>query len=169
LREKKRKKPKGFGKVTIIAGVIIIALAIFYFYTADQAKTRGFTFGNELKNIQDELKATQNTFESKVSMWKKGELDKEEFLEFSNEHIDKMEQISFNYDKLSVPESFVESVKLFKLSTDTQIESDKHLIKWIENDDESERIRSDSILQESFEYEMAALSLYNAAKKVSSP
>ena len=55
------------------------------------------------------------------------------------------------------------------MSTDSQLESDKHLIKWIEFDDKAEKIRSEELLQQSFEYEMAALSLFDEAKAQKKP
>src|SRR3970282_1966250 len=129
--KKKSKKDKGFRKYAIImTAVLIIGLAVFYSYSADQAKLRGYEFGNNLQMIQDDLKKLQTEFESKVTMWKENELNREEFL----------------------------------VSAQTQLESDKQLVEWIKTGDDSARVRSDSLLQESFEYEMAALASYNLAK-----
>jgi len=149
--------------------IVIIGLVIFYSYTADQAKIRGFSFGNNLQKIQDDLKQIQTTFESKVTMWKEGDFTTEEISEFSQQHFADMEDLILRYDTLSTPDVFVTSVKLFKLSTETQIQSDRELIKWIQNGDESAKIHSDSLIQESFEYEMAALSSYNSAKGQGNP
>lgn len=162
---KQRAKKRGVGiYAAIVIGVIIVGLAIFYTYTADQAKIRGFTFGNNLQMIQDDLKQLQTEFEAKVSMLKENSITKEEFLEYSENHFAKMEELILRYDKLSTPDAFVTSVDLFKLSTETQLESDRHLVQWIKTGDESEKVRSDALIQESFEYEMAALASYNNAK-----
>ena len=68
---KKPKKNKGFGKLASIGIlVILIGIAIYYFYSAEQGQMRGLQFGNELQTIQEELKAEQAEFYSKVSMWK---------------------------------------------------------------------------------------------------
>src|SRR3989344_1943706 len=153
--KQKSKKDKGFRKYAIIiAAVLIIGLTVFYSYSADQAKLRGYEFGNNL----------QIDFESKVTMWKEKDLSKEEFLIYAQTHFQQMEDLILRYDKLSTPDSFVSSVKLFKLSTQTQLESDKQLVEWIKTGDDSAKVRSDSLLQESFEYEMAALASYNLAK-----
>ena len=163
--KQKSKKDKGFRKYAIIiAAVLIIGLTVFYSYSADQAKLRGYEFGNNLQIIQDELKKLQIDFESKVTMWKENDLSKEEFLVYAQTHFQQMEELILLYDKLSTPDSFVRSVKLFKLSTQTQLESDKQLVEWIKTGDDSAKVRSDSLLQESFEYEMAALASYNLAK-----
>ena len=69
------------------------------------------------------------------------------------------------YADLQIPDTFSGAVKLLKLSTESQLESDIHLINWIEFGDESEKIRSDELLQQSFEYELAALTSFNEAKK----
>jgi len=50
------------------------------------------------------------------------------------------------------------------MSTQKQLESDKLLIEWIRTNDTSNKIRSDLILQESFENEIAALDSFNKAK-----
>ena len=76
----------------------------------------------------------------------------------------KMEKLILRYDLLTPPDSFATSVELFKLSTHSQIESDKSLIEWVKTGDENAKIRSDDLFQESFEYEMAALTKFNGAK-----
>ena len=98
-------------------------------------------------------------------MWKEDSITTEEMLNFSQNHIKNMNAIILEYDKLRIPDSFSGAVKLFKLSTESQLESDIHLINWIVTGDESEKIRSDELLQQSFEYELAALTSFNEAKK----
>lgn len=159
-----RKKTKQNIILGSIAAIILI-IAVGYFYSVDQAKIRGFTFGNELQQIQEDLKKLQIDFDSQIKMWKDGEVSKEDILQYSKDHISQMEGLYQRYDELSVPVPFISSVELFKLSTELQIQSDKEFILWIDTDDESHRIRSDKLLQESFEYEVAALGKFNAVKK----
>ena len=47
-----RKKKNSSKFLAIAITVIIIGIAIYYFYSADQAKIRGFTFGNEIQALQ---------------------------------------------------------------------------------------------------------------------
>ncbi|TBR25805.1 MAG: hypothetical protein EPO63_01250 [Candidatus Nitrosotenuis sp.] len=162
------KKPKKKdSKVTYAAigvGILVVALAIFYYYSADQAVNRGTAFGNSLKNIQDDLKQTQTEFYSKKKMLEENSITKEEFLKYTDTHIQNVENVLKRYDELLPPQSFSASLKLFKLSTQKQLESDKLLIEWIRTNDTSNKIRSDLILQESFENEIAALDSFNKAK-----
>jgi hypothetical protein len=162
------KKPKKKdGKVTyaaIIVGILVVAFAIFYYYSEDQAVNRGTEFGNSLKNIQDDLKQTQTEFYSKKSMLDENTITKEEFLRYTDTHIQNIENVLKRYDELLPPQSFSASLKLFKLSTQKQLESDRLLIEWIRTNDTSNKIRSDLILQESFENEIAALDSFNKAK-----
>ena len=164
-RKKKRSTTLGIIAIT----TFIIGLSIFYFYSAEQSKIRGFDFGNQIQDIQNELKSEQNTFYSKINMFDEGEISKKEFLLYSEEHLVKMNRILEQYDGLMPPDAFVSSVKLFKMSTNSQLESDTHMIKWIENNDQGEKIRSEELLQQSFEYEMAALSLFDEAKGQKKP
>ena len=167
---KQRKKNKRSRTLGIIAiTTFIIGLSIFYFYSADQSKIRGFDFGNEIQDIQNELKDTTGMFYSNIDMLKEDSITKEEFLTYGELHIKKMEQILEKYDMLLPPDAFVSSVKLFKMSTDSQLKSDKHLIKSVQYDDYSEKIRAEELLQQSFEYEMAALSLFEEAKMQKKP
>jgi len=115
------------------------------------------------------LKSEQSDFYSKVSMWKEESISKDQILEYADIHILKMGNIIAKYSNLQMPDAFSGSVKLFKLSTETQLESDQYLISWIKNDDESEKIRADELLQASFEYEMAALSSFEKAKNNPNP
>jgi hypothetical protein len=162
---KKTKKSKGSKKrFTVLIAIILIGITIFYFYSAEQGKIRGYNFGNDLQIIQEELKNEQLSFYSNVRMWEENSITKNEILKLSEIHIKNMNGIISKYDTLQIPDTFSGAVKIFKLSTESQLESDIHLINWIEFGDESEKIRSNEILQQSFEYELAGLTSYNNAK-----
>ena len=163
-----KKKKKQNIAISII-GVTIIGLVIAYNYSAEQTKIKGFTFGKELEQIQEDLKKLQTNFSSKVVSWKEEEITTNEILAHSVDHVIKMEQLISRYDALLPPEPFTSSVELFKLSAETQLASDKEFIQWIESGDESNSIRSDALLQESFEYEMAALAKFNEVKRGNIP
>ena len=167
--KKTRKKRKSTTIGIIGISIFIIGLSIFYFYSNEQAKIRGFDFGNEIQDLQNELKDSTSLFYSKLEMLDEDSISKKEFLIYADQHIIKMNRIVEKYDELLPPDSFVSSIKLFKMSTNSQLESDKHLIRWIEYGDEAEKIRSEELLQQSFEYEMAALSLFDEAKMQKTP
>ncbi len=163
---RKPKKNKGIGKFASVGIlVILIGLVVYYFYSAEQGQMRGLEFGNELQRIQEELKAEQAEFYSKVSMWEEKSISNEEILQISDIHIIRMNEIIAKYSDLQIPDTFSGAVKLFRLSTESQLESDIHLINWIESGDQGEKIRSDELLQQSFEYELAGLTSFNDAKK----
>ncbi len=151
----------------IILGIIAvgaIGLVIAYYYSAEQTRIKGFTFGNNLQRIQEDLKKIQTDFQSEITVLEEGEISKDEFLSYSEMHILKMDELVSRYDVLDPPQIFSSSVELFKLSTQSQLESDKEIILWIQSGDLDAKIRSDSLLEESFGYEMAALAKFNAAK-----
>jgi hypothetical protein len=147
-----------------IIAIVVIGLVIGYYYSADQTRIKGFTFGNNLQRIQEDLKKIQIDFQSEITVWEDGDISKDEFLEYSDAHISKMEELVSRYDILDPPEVFSSSVELFKLSTQSQLESDKEIIRWIQSGDIDAKIRSDSLMEESFGYEMAALAKFNAVK-----
>ena len=152
------KKSSGTKKISIsIIGLLLILATIYYFYSTEQAQIRGLNFGIELESIQDELKTEQSDFYSKISMWEEDTISKDQILDYADSHIMKMNKIISKYSDLQMPDVFSGSVKLFKLSTETQLESDQYLIKWIKNGDNSDKIRANELLQASFEYEMGAL------------
>ena len=153
----------------ISVGVIIIALSIFFVYSSDQAKERGKAFGKAVEFVQDDLRKLTHSFDSKVSMFKQGDISKGEFLEFAERHEHEMEKIIFRYNDLQIPQPFVSAIELFKLSAETQLESDKYMIEWVRTGDDTAHIRSDSLLQQSFEYEMAALSKFKLAQGQTNP
>ena len=153
----------------ISVGVIIVALSIFFIYSSDQAKERGKSFGKAIEFVQDDLRKLTHSFDSKVSMFKQGDISKGKFLEFAEKHEHEMEKIIFRYNDLQIPQPFVSAVALFKLSAETQLESDKYMIEWVRTGDDTSHIRSDSLLQQSFEYEMAALSEFKLAQGQTNP
>ena len=150
----------------IIASIVIIIIGAIagYNYSVDQTKQKGLRFGNELQQIQEEVKQLQTEFNSKIIQWKEGDLNQQELSEYSKTHVEKLQNVILKYDDLIPPKQFVPSVELFKLSAQTQLDSDKEFIEWIKTSDDSHKIRSDSLIQESFEYEMTALGEFNAAK-----
>ena len=147
-----------------IIAIVVIGLVIVYYYSAEQTRIKGFTFGNNLQRIQEDLKKIQTDFQSEITIWEDGDISKDEFSEYSDAHISKMEELVSRYDALDPPEVFSSSVELFKLSTKSQLESDKEIIRWIQSGDIDAKIRSDSLMEESFGYEMAALTKFNEVK-----
>ncbi|GBL42111.1 hypothetical protein LBMAG54_06910 [Nitrosopumilaceae archaeon] len=158
------KKSKKQNIIIASVAIIIIGAIAGYNYSVDQTKQKGLRFGNELQQIQEDVKQLQTEFNSKVIQWKEGDLSQEELSEYSKTHIEKLQNVILKYDGLIPPKQFTPSVELFKLSTQTQLDSDKEFIEWIKTNDTSHKIRSDSLIQESFEYEMTALGEFNAAK-----
>lgn len=158
------KKSKKQNIIIASIAIIIIGAIAGYNYSVDQTKQKGLRFGNELQQIQEEVKQLQTEFNSKVIQWKEEDLSQQELSEYSKTHIEKLQNAILKYDDLIPPKQFAPSVELFKLSTQTQLDSDKEFIEWIKTKDDSHKIRSDSLLQESFEYEMTALGEFNAAK-----
>lgn len=167
-----KKKPVNSKKgtyIAIVVGAIIITLVVAFNYYLDQAKISGERFGNSLQQIQEDLKNQVSDYESKIRMWQEGDLTKQEILQISENHLKGLENILSRYAALLPPQAFAPSLELFKLSTQSQLESDRLLKEWIETRDNSTKIRSDEILQQSFEYETSALASYNMAKKGISP
>lgn len=158
------KKSKKQNIIIVTIAVIIIGVIAGYNYSADQTKQKGLRFGNELQQIQEEVKQIQTGFNSKVTQWEEGDLSQQELEEYSNGHIEKLQNVILKYEDLIPPKQFESSIELFRLSTQAQLDSDKEFIEWIKTRDDSHNIRSESLLQESFEYEMMALGEFNAAK-----
>lgn len=144
--------------------VAIIGAVIWYSYSAEQTRQKGFDFGNELSQIQEDVKRLQTDFNSKITQWDEGDLETQELLEHANSHFEELADVIEHYDHLNPPTQFSASVELFKLSTDSQLQSDMHYIEWIKAGQESDKIRSDSLLQASFDFEMLALGEFNKAK-----
>ncbi len=147
-----------------VIGIIIIVGIIAYNYSSEQTKQKGFQFGNELAQIQEEVAELQTKFYSEKIQWDEGDITKEELLEYYDEHVEKFEKIISKYDNLSTPELFESSVELFRISSETQLKSDVEYIKWITTGDESAKVRSDAQIQEAYEYENLGLVEFQLAK-----
>jgi len=147
-----------------IIAVAIIVLIISYNYSTEQTKQKGLKFGNELAQIQQDVAALQTKFYSEKTKLDEGGITKEELLKYYDEHIQKFEEIISRYDKLTPPELFQSSVDLFKISAETQLKSDIEFISWITTGDEAAKIRSDTQIQEAYEYENLGLMEFQSAK-----
>ena len=160
-----RKKKKSSSKfLPILIVVILIGISIYYFYSADQAKIRGFTFGNEIQTLQQEIHDEQSRFISSISKWEENAISDREMIRIGEEHIETFNKLLKEYDNLQPPDSFAKSVKLFKLSLEYQIESHEHRLEWIKSGDELELVRFQELTQLSFEAEQAGLKSFNDAK-----
>ena len=163
MKKRKRKKSKSRLPIAII-GAIIIGIIVFYFYSADQAKIRGFAFGNEIQSLQQEIHDEQSRFISSIAKWEENAISDEEMVGIGEEHIKSFEKLLEKYDDLQPPDSFASSVKLFKLSLEYQIDSHEHRLEWIKTGDELELVRFQELTQLSFEAEQAGLKAFNDAK-----
>ena len=156
--------PKRKVQIAIIIGVAVILAAIGVSYNLDLANLKGQKFGNDLALIQQDLHNETASFDSDLTMYEKGQISKDQMLNLTDAHLANMQGILTRYDSLSPPEPFAASLQLFRLSTQTQIDSDNLLKQWVQTGDNATRAKSDQMLQESFQYEMNGLQSYNRAK-----
>ncbi len=158
-------KKKKLQNIVIIAIVVILIGSIIgYNYSFEKGKQKGFQFGNELNQIEKDVNDLQIKFYSEKNSWKEEDITKEELLEFYEEHLTKFNEVISKYDQLTPPEIFESSVALLKLSSETQLESDMQFIEWITTGDESAKIRSDTQIQEAYEFQNLGLAEFQAAK-----
>ena len=130
---------------------------------------RGQAFGKAIEFVQEDLRKQTHMFDSKISMFKQGNINKDELLEFAEKHENEMEKIILRYDNLQTPKLFIPSVKLFKLSAETQLDSERYTIEWIKTGNDAAYIRSDSLWQQSLQYEQAALLEFNLVQRQTNP
>src|SRR5438445_4454434 len=164
LKKKSKLTSKKKMQIAITAGVIIIALVVALNYNLEQVKISGQRFGDNLAQIQNDLRDETTQYDAKIVQYQKGNITKNEILQISDRHIVFLNDILSKYNTLKPPETFVPSLELFKLSTKSQIESDKLLKDWIQTGDNSTKLRSDELLGRSFEFETRALDSFNKAK-----
>ena len=158
----KKNKIQNISILTI--AILIIGSIIAYNYSTDITKQKGLQFGNELNEIENNISNIQEKFYSEKIKWAEGDISKTELLEFYEVHVDNFKKNISKYDKLTPPELFKSSVALLKISAETQLESDLQYIQWIETGDESAKIRSDALFQESYEYQNLGLVEFQTAK-----
>ena len=158
------KKKKIQNIIILSVAIVIISSIIAYNYSTDITKQKGLQFGNELSQIENELSDIQGQFYSEKTKWNEGDISKEELIKFYKIHVNNFREIILKYDELSPPELFQSSVALLKISAETQLESDLQFIEWIKTGDEAAKIRSDTLIQESYEYQNLGLVEFQTAK-----
>jgi hypothetical protein len=164
MRQKKAPNPKLRMQISIAIGVAIVGIVIFVNYYLDQTKLSGQRFGDQLAQIQLDLKNETQNFDMYLTQYKNGQISKDQMLKITDDHISAVQNILPRYEELKAPELFAPSLQLFKLSTETQIKSDKTLREWVVTGDNATSAKSDQLLQQSFQYEMNALQSYDNAK-----
>ena len=158
------KKKKIQNIIILSIAITIIGVIIAYNYSIDTTKQKGLQFGNELSQIENNISEIQGKFYSEKTKWVEGSISKEELLKFYETHIDNFREIISEYDKLTPPELFQSSVALLKISAETQLESDLQFIEWIKTGDDIAKIRSDTLIQEAYEYQNLGLVEFQTAK-----
>ena len=169
MKNRSKKKKQNSVRIAVPVGVVIIALSMFFVYSSEQAKIRGEAFSKAIEFVQEDLRKTYHSFDSKVSMFNQGNITKDDFLKFAEKHELEMGKIILRYDNLQTPQSFAPAVKLFKLSAETQFEADKYIIEWIRTGDDTARIRSVSSYEQSLQYEQAGLFEFNLVQRQANP
>jgi len=169
LKNRSKKKKQNSVRIAVSVGVVIIALSMFFVYSSEQAKIRGEAFSKAIEFVQEDLRKTYHSFDSKVSMFNQSNITKDDFLKFAEKHELEMEKIILRYDNLQTPQQFTPAVKLFKLSAETQFEADKYIIEWIKTGDDTARIRSISSYDQSLQYEQAGLFEFNLVQRQANP
>ena len=158
-------KKKKIQNIIIFAiAILIIGSIIAYNYSTDITKQKGLQFGNELSQIESSISDIQGKFYSEKTKWIEGDISKEKLLKFYEIHINNFRETISKYDGLTPPELFQSSVALLKISAETQLESDLQFIEWVKTGDESAKIRSDTLFQESYEYQNLGLVEFQTAK-----
>ena len=158
------KKKKIQNSIIIAIVIIIIGSIVAYNYSFEQTKQKGLQFGIELEKIESDVNDLQIKFYSEKTRWTEEDISKEELLTYYEKHLEQFETIILKYDNLTPPEIFESSVVLLKLSSETQLESDSQFIEWIKTGDESAKIRSDTQIQEAYEYQNLGLAEFQSAK-----
>ncbi len=164
MRKKSKKKKNTSKFLSISITLVLIGIIVFYFYSADQAKIRGYAFGNEIQSLQEEIQNEQGRFISSIARWDEDTISDDEMIKIGEEHLETFNYLLKKYDELQPPDAFARSVKLLKLSLEYQIESHEYRLEWIKNGNDSEWIRSQELTQLSFEAEQAGLKSFNDAK-----
>ncbi|HEX5458020.1 MAG TPA: hypothetical protein VFX64_06500 [Candidatus Nitrosotalea sp.] len=164
MRRKKAPSKIPVMPIAIGSGVAIVAIVILVNYYLDQTSLSGQRFGDQLAQIQSDLKNETQSFDQHLTQYKSGQISKDQMLKITDDHILSVKNILPRYEDLKAPDLFKPSLQLFKLSTETQIESDQTLREWIVTGDNATSAKSDQQLQQSFQYEMSALQSYENAK-----
>jgi len=164
MRRKKAPSKIPVMPIAIGSGVAIVAIVILVNYYLDQTTLSGQRFGDQLAQIQSDLKNETQSFDQHLTQYKNGQISKDQMLKITDEHILAVKNILPRYEDLKAPDAFKPSLQLFMLSTETQIESDQTLRDWVVTGDNATSAKSDQLLQQSFQYEMNALQSYESAK-----
>lgn len=158
------KKKKIQNIIILSIAITIIGVIIAYNYSIDTTKQKGLQFGNELSQIENNISEIQGKFYSEKTKWIEGDISKEELLKYYEIHVNSFREIISEYDELTPPELFESSVILLKMSAETQLESDLQFIEWIKTGDETAKIKSDTLIQEAYEYQNLGLVEFQTAK-----
>ncbi|MCY3853719.1 MAG: hypothetical protein OXF28_01125 [Thaumarchaeota archaeon] len=145
----------------MLISISIISLSIFFVYNETSHQATCESSYNNLIKLQNQLKELQSKFDSNIKLFKNNMMNKDDVIKHSKSYGKNIENLINSYKRLDIPIEMHNSDILYKMSLDTQYKSNQLMIKWLNNQNDSNLIRSNYFLQNSFEYESGAITLYN--------
>src|SRR5437660_12179221 len=107
-------------QIGINEGVIIITLVLAFNNNLDQVKISGQRFGDNLAQIQNDLRDETTNYDAKIVQYQKGNITKNEILQISDRDIVLLNDILSKYNTLKLAYSFLPSLFLFIVSAKLQ-------------------------------------------------
>lgn len=110
-----------------------------------------------LSDLEKSLQNETLSYDGQLSLYEHGNLTQQEILDISDRHLSNMANFLGECQHLELPNAFQPSLPLFCLSIQSQMDSDKMLHDWIDTGNETLREKSDTMLNDSFNYETKGL------------
>ena len=111
MRKKPKKKKYTSKFLTISIALVLVGITIFYFYSADQAKIRGFAFGNDIQSLQKEVENEQGQFISSIAKWDENAISNDEMIRIGEKHLETFNKL-LNILRCSSPILIISSLEI---------------------------------------------------------
>ncbi|MFY3739741.1 MAG: hypothetical protein HMLIMOIP_000160 [Candidatus Nitrosomirales archaeon] len=160
-----RKDPKSKQFLVIVIGGAIIAVVIGISFVLMTQATDSENYVKSIQSISDQSRAFTQSYETSIGEWQDGEINSEEMLQITDNHLENLNGLLAKLRSMEPPEKFRLAHELSILSLSHELQSDEHMRNYIETGSDDEYDRSVEFLQKAYDYETQAFEEFSRAGK----
>jgi len=149
--------------IFVVASIIIAILGINIVFMMQGSTNDRYLI--QLQEISDQSKTITQNYADSIGEWKNGLLDNAKMLQITDNNLEQLQSSLSRLKGLDPPKEFTEAHEMSILSLEYELESNKHMRKYVETGDQVEYEKSSEDFQHAFDYESKAFEAFAKANK----
>jgi len=149
--------------IALMVGAIAVAVGVSAVLASQPSNQE--TYITELQEISDQSKAVTQSYDDAISEWQNGQVEDSEMTRITERNLGQLELLLSRLKALEPPGRFADGHELIIRSLEYEMQSNEHMLKYIETRDQAEYEKSSELFQLAFDYEAKAFEAFAKANK----